>query len=927
MIKHLLTFFTVFLLAFNSCWAQLPGSGNSLDFGGTRYVNIPNNPTLNPTGSITIEAWIKADTWKQLSWQGMIVSKEGWASGEQGYGLRCGANGTLSFILGRGPVWEVLNSPSASMKVNQWHHVAGTWDGTTQRVYVNGVQVGSRSFTGTISSGAYDVRIGAMTYSPGGIRDFDGQIDEVRIWNQAISQTNLRDWMCKKLDGTHPQDTALIAHYTFDETTGNAAADSSGNNFNGTLVGTPTRQTSGAAIGDLSAYDYGTNPQLTIPGGSGDTIYINTASGNPTGLQFYLVSQKPNVATPPGSITKIDTNQYIGIFPIGGTNPTYNMTYYYDGNPFVPASVACKLKLADRVDNAGTAWAASTSTLDLSSKTIGVTGQPRKEFILGLGSGLGVNNLGQNRFCEGDTAALQVGGAGNSNYQWLSNGVAIAGATDSVFYALQSGSYSVTVSTSGCNDTSISEIILVDPSPVLSVSFPPSVCQDAGLVGLLGSPIGGMFSGTWINGRNFRATAAGPGVHLFQYTYTDTIGCSKTQTDSITVRPAPTVNFNTALNVFCQSNAAVALSGGTPAGGTYSGPGVSGTMFDPRNAGAGFHAVLYTYTNIDGCSATASQTLQVQGAPNVTFGSLQSVCINKPTYQLTTGSPAGGAYKGPGMTSIAFFNPMVAGVGAHQLSYVFTNAAGCSDSATQTLVVNDLPVVTIAPFDTFCADVGPITLANGMPSGGMYNGPAVSNGVFNPNLVIAGTFPISYTYTDPLTGCSAIANRSLRLFPVPAKPIVTPWAASLISSIKDGNQWYNSSNTAIPWGINDTFEARGNGSYYVIVTNQFGCVSEQSDLYTVNNVSIEQDLNLAEISIFPNPNNGLFYLQFGEKHQEAYQVVVHNMLGQVIMEEDFQPQFSTDRMLPISLTDKVSGVFFVTVTSSVGRMSWKVWVK
>lgn len=923
--KHLLTLFCLLSLSLTSLFAQLPGSGNSLDFSGSRYVNITNNTALNPTGSITIEAWIKADTWRSLSWQGTIVGKDGWASGEQGYALRCGANGTLSFILGRGPNWEELVSASGAMQANKWYHVAGTWDGSTQRVYVNGIQVGSRSFTGTISSGTYDVRIGMGAYAPGGLRDFDGQIDEVRIWNKAITQTNLRTFMCQRLNSNHPQDSALVAYYQFDETTGTTAADSSGNSLNGTLVGSPTRQTSGAAIGDLSAYSYGSSPQLVIPGGNGDTIRIQTASGSPTGLQFYYVGQKPNVATPPASITKLDTTQYTGVFPVGGTNPTYNMTYHYDGNPVVPASVACKLKMANRTDNASTSWAASNATLNLNNKTIRITGQTRKEFILGFGGGLAVNNLGQARFCEGDTASLQVAGASNSNYQWLSSGTAIPGATDSVFHALQSGVYAVTVSTSGCNDTSRTTSITVDPAPVVSITYPPSVCEDAGLVGLIGSPIGGTFSGTWINGRNFRSTAAGPGVHTFNYTFTDTIGCSKTQTDSITVLPSPTVNFNTSLNVFCQSDAAVALSGGTPAGGTYSGPGVSGTMFDPGNAGVGSHSILYTYTNAAGCSQTANQTLQVQGAPNVGFGSVPSVCIDQPTYQLTTGSPAGGLYKGNGMTSIAFFSPMVAGVGTHQITYVYTNGAGCTDSASQTIVVNDLPVVTMAPFDTFCADHGPITLANGMPAGGVYSGPAVTNGVFN--LSLAGTFPISYRYVDPQTGCAAIANQNLRLFPVPPKPTVKTWGALLISSAKTGNQWYNSSDLLIPWAIKDTFEARGNGSYYVIVTNEYGCVSQRSDLYDVNNVNIEQDLSLGEIAIFPNPNNGLFNLQFGEQHQETYRVVVHNLLGQIIMEETFSPHSVNDRLMPISLPEQVSGVLFLSVESRVGRMSWKIWVE
>ncbi len=907
-----------------SLWSQLPGSGNSLDFGGTRYVNVANHASLNPTTSITIEAWIKADSWQTLSWQGTIVSKDGWASGEQGYTLRCGANGTLSFNLGRGPNWEELLS-TPQMQTNQWYHVAATWDGSVQRLFINGNQVASRNFSGTISQGTYDMRIGAMTYTAGGIRDFDGQIDEVRIWNKAITPTNIRTWMCQRLNATHPQDTSLVAYYRFDETGGTTATDNSGNGRTGTLIGAPTRQTSGAALGDVSSYSYTTPLRTKLIGPNNDSIVVNNISGSPSGVHLYFVGQKANVTTPPASITILDTTQYIGIFLVGGTNARASMTYYYQGNPLIPASVACKIKLAHRTNNAGTSWTASNANLNLNAKTLGVTAQPAREYILGFGSGLRVNNLGPARFCEGDTTALQVSGANTSSYQWLRNGLAISGATDSIYHVLQAGSYTATISTAGCNDTSTSISIAVDPAPVLSMSFPSSVCEEDGFIPLTGSPIGGTFSGTWITGGNFRAQDAGAGVHSFNYSYTDSIGCSATLTDSITVLPSPVVTFNASQNIFCQSDAAITLTGGSPAGGSFSGPGVSNGMFDPGIAAVGNHNIVYTYTNASGCSQTANQNIQVLGAPNVSFAALAPVCIDRASYQLTSGSPAGGYYKGNGVRTISFFDPMVAGLGSHQLTYVYTNAAGCTDSASQILVVNALPVVTMAPFDTFCADYGPITLNNGMPAGGVYSGPAVTNGVFN--LSIQGTFPISYAYTDPLTGCTNYANQNLRLFPVPKKPTVTPVLATLISSASSGNQWYNSADVLIPWATNDTFVARANGTYYVIVTNEFGCVSPPSDPYDINNVGIETDLSLGQLGVFPNPNKGRFFVQFGEIHQEKYHITIDNLLGQRLFEESFSPNSLNAGKMEIEFPDKSPGLYLLTVESKLGRMSWKILVE
>ncbi len=148
--------------------AQAPGSGSALVFDGVNdYVNIPNTPALNPTTAITVEAWIKADTWVPNPWSNSIVNKEGWITGSQGYTLRCGQNGRLSFNFGFAGVWHEIVSPAASMTTNKWYHVVGTYDGLAARIYINGNLVGTLFYTGGIVVGPFDVRIGQIAYAPG----------------------------------------------------------------------------------------------------------------------------------------------------------------------------------------------------------------------------------------------------------------------------------------------------------------------------------------------------------------------------------------------------------------------------------------------------------------------------------------------------------------------------------------------------------------------------------------------------------------------------------------------------------------------------------------------------------------------------------------------------------------------------------------
>ena len=83
---------------------------------------------------------------------------------------------------------------------------------------------------------------------------------------------------------------------------------------------------------------------------------------------------------------------------------------------------------------------------------------------------------------------------------------------------------------------------------------------------------------------------------------------------------------------------------------------------------------------------------------------------------------------------------------------------GCALSATQNLTVIPNPTVTFSPDNTtYCNNSGSVDLSGGLPSGGLYSGPGVSNGTFNPALAGSGVHPITYSYTNS-NGCSSSAT-------------------------------------------------------------------------------------------------------------------------------------------------------------------------
>jgi hypothetical protein len=149
----------------------------------------------------------------------------------------------------------------------------------------------------------------------------------------------------------------------------------------------------------------------------------------------------------------------------------------------------------------------------------------------------------------------------------------------------------------------------------------------------------------------------------------------------------PTVALS-ALADACEADPFYPLTGGSPAGGTYTGPGITGGVFDPAIAGVGTHNVTYFFTNGNGCSGQASGSITVHPTPSVSFALLSDVCDYTPTFTLSGGTPIGGIYSGVGVSGLVF-DPSVAGLGPHLLTYTYTDMiTGCLGMEAQTVTVD-----------------------------------------------------------------------------------------------------------------------------------------------------------------------------------------------------------------------------------------------
>ena len=112
------------------------------------------------------------------------------------------------------------------------HHIAATFDGDSTRVFVDGVQRAGGAWTlGTVAYGAQDVLIGASNFGSGYLRRFDGVIDDVRIWDRALSAAEIAARMNCRLSGT---ESNLVAYYPFDAST---LVDATGHGHDGAIAG------------------------------------------------------------------------------------------------------------------------------------------------------------------------------------------------------------------------------------------------------------------------------------------------------------------------------------------------------------------------------------------------------------------------------------------------------------------------------------------------------------------------------------------------------------------------------------------------------------------------------------------------------------------------------------------------------------------
>ena len=270
--------------------------GSAFAFDGTIYVQIPDATNLQPP-QITLEAWV-FPTVLSTSYQTVIGRGSSTAAAEQWWlGVLDGVPQFFSHASG-----EPLAGPAA-IPLNQWTHLAATFDGATKVLYVNGVQVASQGGLGALAYAPVPVGIGATWQNNTPSYLFTGSINEVSLYDRALTCDEIFDIYNADIAGknvTAPYfttDSPLPAVYT----TGTGYSQQ----LTTVLGAAPvTFALSGGALapGMALSPDGAVTGTSTVPAVFDFTVTATDASGNST-EQLYVLTVVPPVVPPPGMVS------------------------------------------------------------------------------------------------------------------------------------------------------------------------------------------------------------------------------------------------------------------------------------------------------------------------------------------------------------------------------------------------------------------------------------------------------------------------------------------------------------------------------------------------------------------------------------------------------------------------------------------------
>jgi hypothetical protein len=191
------------------------------------YVDCGNDPELQMgSHDLTVEFWLKTSA----SGVQRIVGNGGSGASDDGYSIWILRNGKIRAGLSDGTTSDGKQNNSTVVNDGNWHHCAVVFERDDKlRVYVDGSWQG-KPFPGVNNcDNTNDTCILGRKSTTNSAQSYTGSLDEVRIWNTALSRTVIADWRNKEVNDSHPNISDLQAYYKYNESSDTTANDVSRN--------------------------------------------------------------------------------------------------------------------------------------------------------------------------------------------------------------------------------------------------------------------------------------------------------------------------------------------------------------------------------------------------------------------------------------------------------------------------------------------------------------------------------------------------------------------------------------------------------------------------------------------------------------------------------------------------------------------------
>ncbi len=548
-------------------------------------------------------------------------------------------------------------------------------------------------------------------------------------------------------------------------------------------------------------------------------------------------------------------------------------------------------------------------------------------------------------FCSYDSLLLTAANVPGYSYQWKKGSTNIAGATSPTYYAKATGDYKVIITdlAHGCSATSniIHAIKRNQPAATITAGGPVTFCAGGNV--LLSANTGTNFSYLWKkNGNNINGATSSSYTAATSGTYTvlvtNVYGCTKLSSATIvTVNPLPSVSYTGLAPTYALNDAPAALTP-SPTGGVFNGPGISGYTFFPSIAGyGGPYTITYTYTDINGCSNTASHQTSVTcvvpavpGTITVTGGNKKVCPGNTRTYTIAavsgaisyTWTPPAGSTITSGQGTVSVTVNYNAGFTGSDSIKVVSNST-CGSSAPKALLVQRnnpaTPAAIAGQSFGVCNGIG-INYSVAYTSGITYAWSFV-NGA---NTLISGgqgTSAISVNYNagysvDTLrvsasNACGTSAYQKLTVKSTPETPSsiagntavcanqqnvpysISPvayaanytWTGPAGSHISDGTIT-SAGNTLVTTATAVTVDYGGTSGILKVRANN-SCGSGNYRTVTITFICREGIVgnDIFNVNVHPNPSTGDFTFEIENARDENVSISIYDAIGKLILSE------------------------------------------